>query len=122
MHEETYTQAILDLAFKEADGRQITEIRLGIGRFSAIVPASVEVFFRHLSKGTSAQGARLNFKTIPVELTCSGCGKMSALDIDLDVPVRPALAAALNKGCRCGEKKLKITGGLGCDLIGLTVV
>jgi hydrogenase nickel incorporation protein HypA/HybF len=112
---------MLDLAVKEAGGRRFTAIRLGVGRFSAIVPASVEVFFSHLSIGTPAQGARLFFKTVPVALTCSACGRTAVLDIPEDVPVRPALGAALNGGCRCGEKKLRITGGLGFDLIGLTV-
>lgn len=121
MHEEPYTQAILDLALSEADGKRIREIRLAVGRFGAIVPASVEVFFRHLSTGTPAQGARLVFETVPVELTCIACGHILALDVPQEVPIRPALAAALKSGCRCGEKKLKITGGLGFDLIGLTL-
>lgn len=121
MHEEPYTQAILDLALKEAEGKRIIEIRLGVGRFSAIVPAAVEVFFRHLSMGTSAQHARLVFESIPVELTCTDCGRKRVPEIPLQAPIRPALSAALARGCPCGKGKLKITGGLGFDLIGLTV-
>lgn len=120
MHEEPYTQAILDLALEESGGKKIAEIRLAVGRFSAIAPASVEVFFRHLSKGTPAQGARLVFTSVPISLTCTACGKTSILEIDPEVPVLPALGAALHNGCRCGEKKLKVTGGLGFDMVGLT--
>ena len=121
MHEEPYTQAMLDLALSSAGGERITEIRLGVGRFSAIVPASVEVFFRHLSAGTPAQGARLVFAIVPVETTCADCGKTMVLDVPPEVPIRPALARALTTGCPCGGKKLNVTGGLGFDLISLTV-
>lgn len=121
MHEEPYTQAMLDMALKEARGKKITEIHLAVGRFSAIVPASVEVFFRHLSLGTPAQGARLVFQTVPIALCCTSCGRVSTLDIGMDQPVHPALGEALSRGCRCGGKKLKITDGLGFEMIGLTV-
>ena len=121
MHEEPYTQAMLDMALKESGGKKISEIRLEVGRFSAIVPASVEVFFRHLSAGTPAQGARLVFHSVPVTLTCTVCKKILVLEIAPDAPVRPALGTALGRGCSCGEKKLKVSGGLGFDLIGLTV-
>ena len=112
---------MLDIALQAAGGRKIVEIRLAVGRFSAIVPASVAVFFDYLSRGTLAENARLVFETVPVALTCSDCGKTAALDIPSDVPVRPALAAALCRGCPCGGKALKVTGGLGFDLISLTV-
>ncbi|BBO75694.1 hypothetical protein DSCW_31110 [Desulfosarcina widdelii] len=121
MHEEPYTQAMLDLALEEAGGRRITEIRLGVGRFSAIVPASVEVFFRYLSAGTLAERARLIFETVPVELTCTACGKIVTADIPSQVPIHPALGALLKKGCGCSLGKLTITGGLGFDLIDLTL-
>jgi Zn finger protein HypA/HybF involved in hydrogenase expression len=121
MHEEPYTQALLDLALREAGGRRIVEIRLGVGQFSAIVAGAVEVFFRHLSVGTPALGARLVFQTVALELTCTACGRTSGLDGGPDAPVRPALASALSRGCPCGEPTLKITGGLGFDLLGLTV-
>jgi len=121
MHEEPYTQALLDMTLMKAGGKTITEVRLGVGQFSAIVPAAVEVFFRHLSEGTPAQGAVLVFETVPVELSCTACGKTVVPDLPSSMPIRPALALALGRGCDCGERKLKISGGLGFDLIGLTV-
>lgn len=121
MHEEPYTQALLDMALEKAGGKRITEIRLGVGRFSAIRPAAVEMVFGRLSKGTPAQGADLVFETVPVELTCTACGKTMVPDIPSDMSIRPALALALGHACACGGRKLKITGGLGFDLIGLAV-
>lgn len=121
MHEEPYAQAILDLALQEADGKRITQIRLGVGRFSAIVPASMEVFFRYLSAGTRGESARLVFETVPVELTCTACAIKMVPDIPPQASIHPALGAIFKQGCRCGSEKLTITGGLGVDLINLSI-
>jgi hydrogenase nickel incorporation protein HypA/HybF len=121
MHEEPYTQAMLDMVLQEAGGKRITEIRIGVGRFSAIVPAAVEVFFRYLSSGTPAEGACLVFETVPVELTCTACGRIVTPDIPPQAPIHPALGAIFKQGCPCGAGKLTITGGLGFDLINLTL-
>ncbi|MCG8619802.1 MAG: hydrogenase maturation nickel metallochaperone HypA [Desulfobacterales bacterium] len=121
MHEEPYAQAMLDLALSASGGRTITRIHLGVGRFSAIVPDSLAVFFTHLSRGSAAESAELVFKTIPVVLTCRACGEDRTLDIPENVPVRPALAKYLSTGCHCGSSDLKVTGGLGLDLISVDV-
>ena len=121
MHEEPYTQALLDMVLAKADGKAVTEIRLAVGQCSAIVPAAVEIFFRHLSEGTRAQGAALVFEARPVELTCTVCGTIVAPEISAAMPIRQALGLALARGCTHCEGKLKITGGLGFDLINLTV-
>ena len=121
MHEEPYTQALLDMVLAKAGGKAVTEIRLAVGQFSAIVPAAVEIFFRHLSEGTRAQGAVLVFETRPVELTCPVCGTIVAPEISAAIPIRQALGLALGRGCTHCEGRLKITGGLGFDLIDLTV-
>ena len=121
MHEEPYAQAMLDLVLQEADEKKILEIRLGVGRFSAIVPASMEVFFRYLSAGTPAEGARLVFETVPVELTCTACARKMEPDIPLNDPIHQVLGAIFKDGCPCGSGKLTITGGLGVDLIDLSI-
>ncbi len=120
VHEEPYTQALLDLALEQAAGRRIVEIRLAVGQLSAIVPAAVEVNFRHLSRGSAAEGARLVFDPVPVALTCGACGSTGLLEVPPDAGVRPALAAALARGCACGASRLTITGGLGFDLLDVT--
>lgn len=121
MHEEPYAQAMLDMALEKAENRTIKEICLGVGRFSAIVPESLEMFFSHLSRGTAAQSARLVFKTVPVTLSCKNCRKIITLDIPLDQPVQAALGRRLAQGCSCGEKKLSIQGGLTIEMISLKV-
>ena len=121
MHEEPYAQAMLDMALERAGSSSIRKIILGIGRFSAIEPQSLELFFTHLSKGTSAQDAVLVFETVPITLTCKDCSAVLTLDIPLDQPVRPALGQYFARGCSCGSKSLSLSGGLGLDLIRLEV-
>ena len=121
MHEEPYAQAMLDMALERAGNRTVKEIYLGVGRFSAVVPASLELFFSHLSRGTTAEGARLIFETIPVTLFCKNCLKTFTLDIPPDQPVKPVLGRHLNQGCSCCGEKLSIKGGLTVEMIRLKV-
>jgi len=121
MHEMPFTQAILEMAVKEADGRPIRAIHLRVGALSAIVPESVEVFFTYLKKGTPAEGARLIFTVEPISLTCRHCGVRRELDYDPSTNPRQALSAAYRAGCPCGQGELKLTGGLSCDMTGIEV-
>lgn len=122
MHEEPYAQAMLDMAIERANGRMIKTVRMGVGRFSAIVPTSLELFFSFLSRGTPAQQAELIFETIPVTLACRHCKKQMTLDIADDQPVPPVLARHLAQGCTCGAKKLNIIDGLSVEMISLELL
>lgn len=122
MHEMPYTQAILDLALKEAGEARIKRIHLRVGWMSSIVPRSVQVFFDYLSKGTAAQEAVLTFEITPIRLTCQNCGRTVELPYNPDQDPRRALADVFRKGCVCGDGMLKIKDGLGFDLIGIEVV
>lgn len=121
MHEMPYTQAILDTALKSCAGHKITALYLDVGQFSSIVPESVEVFFKFLSKGTLAEGAVLIFNPVAVKLTCQDCGQVITLDTQSSQPIRQAIAEVFKKGCQCGQKQLKITQGLRFDLNGIEV-
>jgi hydrogenase nickel incorporation protein HypA/HybF len=112
MHEMPVTQAILNMALAAAEGHRVTDIYLQVGRMAAIVAQSVEVFFVHLSKDTLAEGARLHFETLPVQMGCLDCG----LGVDLSewTAERPqiVMARAIARGCTCGSKRLRVTGGV----------
>ena len=117
MHEMPVTQGILYLALEHAQGHRVTDIHLQAGQFSAVVPSSVEIFFRHLSKGTLAEGARLHFETLPLEMTCQDCGRK--VDLAEWSSERPQLimARAITKGCVCGSKNLRVTGGVSFSMV-----
>lgn len=116
MHEMPFTQSILEMALKEAAGKNIRRIYLRVGRLSAIVPESVEVFFDFLSKNTSAAEAELVFEMVPITLTCRNCGAINELQGDESSSSRQILAAAFRKGCSCTKADFTVSGGLGFDL------
>ena len=121
MHEMSVTQAVLDMALEHAKDHRITDIYLQVGRMSLIVPASVEFYFEVLSKGTPAEGARLHFEIQPVEMTCVDCGRQADLTEFMDEQPRAIMVKALDRGCECGSKNLRVTGGTGFNMLSLGV-
>jgi hydrogenase nickel incorporation protein HypA/HybF len=100
MHELPITEGILKIATEAAGGRQITTIHLVVGELSSIVDDSVQFYFDMLSKGTVADGARLDFQRLPATLMCLDCGK--------SFEVRAPLPSACP---HCGSVRLQVTGG-----------
>ena len=121
MHEMPVTQGLLNMALENAQGKRITDIYLQVGRFAAVVPDSIQLFFEYLSKGTLAEGARLHFEITPVEMTCQDCGRKA--DLSAWVEERPQLimAQALTRGCVCGSKNLRVTAGVNFGMVSIQV-
>lgn len=116
-----YTLSILEMAIKAAEGKKINKIYLRVGRLSAIVPESVQVFFDYLSKDTIAQGAELIFELEPICLTCKNCNSIFTLKHDDTLSAQQSLAAAFRAGCSCSKADFKVSGGMGFDLAGIDV-
>ena len=77
MHELTITQNMVDIAVEQAEAagaNQIKRINLVVGQMSGIVEESVQFYFGFINKDTIAEGATLNFKTIPTTAKCLNCG------------------------------------------------
>lgn len=121
MHEMPVTQSLLRMALEHAEGRQITDIYLHVGKMSAIVPDSVEVFFEYLSKDTLAEGAKLHFTMMPLEMTCQDCGRPMDLDAWADETPQAIMQKAFAQGCECGSKQLRVTGGVKFGLTSIDV-
>ena len=121
MHEASITQAMLDLALEHAQGQRITDVYLQVGRMSFIVPESVEFYFEYLSRGTMAEGAMLHFETVPIEMTCTDCGRQADLSDLMDEQPRAIMVQALARGCQCGSSNLRVTGGTGFEMVSLGV-
>lgn len=78
MHELSVTQSVLEIATRHAQkagATRITGIDLVIGQLSSIVDDSVQFYWDFISQGTLAEGAILNFRRIPVELSCLDCSE-----------------------------------------------
>jgi hydrogenase nickel incorporation protein HypA/HybF len=121
MHEMPVTQAFLNMALEHADGRRITDVYLQVGRMSAIVPDTVEVFFEYLSQDTLAEGAKLHFEITPVEMTCQDCQQELDLREWIDDAPQAIMQQAFARGCQCGSKNLRVTGGVKFGLVSIDV-
>ncbi len=121
MHEMPYTQSIIEMALKTAAGKPIRKIHLRVGRLSAIVPESVEVFFNFLSKDTLAANAELVFEMVPIILTCRNCSTSIELPSDENSSPRQILAEAFRKGCSCAKGDFKVSGGLSFELASIEI-
>lgn len=79
MHELSITKEILDLAIakaREANSGRVVQINLVIGDASSVIDDSVQFCFDFVSRETIAQGARLNFHRVPVQMKCRNCGNL----------------------------------------------
>jgi hydrogenase nickel incorporation protein HypA/HybF len=79
MHELGITQEILNIAVtkaREADSNKILQIDLVIGDASSIVDDCVQFCFDFVSKETIAEGAKLNFHRVPLQMKCRKCSSM----------------------------------------------
>ncbi len=77
MHELAITEGIIEAAIpaaKEAGAKKILEIRLKIGELSGVIPECVYEYFKILSAGTIAEGAKICVETIPAGIRCEKCG------------------------------------------------
>ena len=83
MHELAITQSILDISLPAAQAqhaRRIRAIRLTMGPFSGVVPECVQMYLDVLAKGTIAEGAKIEARTLPLRVHCRACGQDSEID------------------------------------------
>ena len=117
----TITQSLLNTVLEEAGDRRVTHVHLRVGEMSCIVPHQVEIFFKYLSRGSSAEAARLNFENLPLEITCLDCQKTCDLSAWQGEQPRQVMCNAFARGCECGSRNLRVTGGIGFELSGLEI-
>ena len=77
MHELSVTESLLEITLRhagQAKAGRVTDLYLVIGQLATIVDDSVQFYWDIISKDTIAEGARLHFRRLQVELLCLGCG------------------------------------------------
>lgn len=90
MHELPITESLLEIALRHANSahaRQITGLHIAIGKLASVVDESVQFYWDIVAKGTIAEGARLYFRRIPVELECLSCHNRYLPEEDFCCPV-----------------------------------
>ena len=82
MHEMSLTESIVDIAVEAArkEGAQrVTRVVVDVGALSHVEPEALEFCFAAVSRGTLAEGARLEITRLPGAGWCPDCGKTVAL-------------------------------------------
>ena len=82
MHELSLTQSIVELAVEHAQREKAVAIRsitVAVGALSGVVADAVEFAFDVCSKGTMAEGARLEIRHIAGRGRCLECHMESEL-------------------------------------------
>lgn len=77
MHELAITENILEIALRhaeEAKARRVKNLFMVLGQISTVVDDSVQFYWDIISQDTIAEGAKLHFRRIPLELHCLDCG------------------------------------------------
>lgn len=111
MHELGVAGEILDVALSEAArhaAKKVTSIRLRVGVLRAIEPENLSFLFGHLSRGTPAEGARLEVVEEPIRVECAACGVSEVRTFTLECP-------------RCKESGVSVTGGDSLSILSLDI-
>ena len=86
MHELSIAQSILEIIRDEAKKHgadRLTAVKLRIGKLTAIEPLSLSFCFELITKGTMAEGARLEIETVPITGQCRQCGHEFVMEYPL---------------------------------------
>lgn len=78
MHELPVTESILKIVLKHAranDVRKVKTIRLKVGKLSDLEDEWIQRYFDYLSKGTVAEGAKLEIERTPIVMKCNVCSE-----------------------------------------------
>lgn len=83
MHELSIASSLLDVVLDAAlrgGGGRIASIRLVIGRLAGVEEDALSFGFEALSRGTAAEGARVEVVARPFRIRCRACGDEAADD------------------------------------------
>jgi hydrogenase nickel incorporation protein HypA/HybF len=98
MHELAITQSVVDMVVERTAGRQVSLVRLEVGRLSGVVPDAMEFCYQLLISGTSLEGSTLVIDQTPGTAHCRSCGQDFALH-DLILL------------CPCGSAEVEVIAG-----------
>jgi len=84
MHEFAFAYNIFKVAEATAlkyNAKKITEVLLEIGELTLIVPELLQRSFEMATKGSIAEGAKLNIAMTPGKVKCRNCNKISEVSL-----------------------------------------
>ena len=78
MHEYSLTKQLVQILCDTATAngaKRVNCAHIVIGKNTAIIPESVQLYYDMIAKGTVAEGATLHMRIIEPEMHCQTCGK-----------------------------------------------
>ena len=116
MHELPVTESILQVVLRHAENNcvsRVMKVHLQVGKLSDLEDEWIQHYFYYLSKGTLAEGAKLQIERMPIRLECNACDASYTVDtageIDLPCP-------------HCGEKDSQLVDGRGYFITNMEVL
>ncbi|MDX6297027.1 MAG: hydrogenase nickel incorporation protein HypA/HybF [Nocardioidaceae bacterium] len=98
MHELAITESVVDAVLERTGDRQVTTVRLKIGRLAGVVPDAMRFCFDLVTAGTSLEGAVLEIEEPAGQARCRSCGDVFRLS-DLILL------------CPCGSADVQVLAG-----------
>jgi len=102
MHELSLVEGIVDLIAEEARARAFSRVRVihvSVGALGGAEPEALRFCFDAVARGTIADGARLEIRTVPALGWCSECSRQTPL------------AERFSECPACGRAPLRILAG-----------
>ncbi|MFO0911044.1 MAG: hydrogenase maturation nickel metallochaperone HypA [Isosphaeraceae bacterium] len=103
MHELSIAENLVRIVVEALDaegGGQVRVVRLRVGVLSGVVADALRFCYEIATAGTPLAGSRLEIETVPLEIFCSRCDRVSAVSgqVRLRCPI-------------CDEPAARIVGG-----------
>jgi hydrogenase nickel incorporation protein HypA/HybF len=114
MHEIGLMQQALDLALEQATGqgaRQVRRVTFRIGAESGVEPEVIALAFDVTTRGTIAEGARLEIEHVPLVCFCATCAQ----------EFQPAAGDLLHTCPRCHGTAAQVRRGREFQVVSLDV-
>ena len=92
MHELSITQSVIEAVAERMGERQVTRVRLSIGKLSGVVVDSVRFCFDLAAEGTTLEGAVLEVDEPSGHCRCRDCA--TEFEVDDPIVLCPACAGA----------------------------
>ena len=109
MHELSITQALVEITLRHAEGRRVEAVHLQVGELSSYVNDSIQFFWDDLTRGSVAEGARLEFHLIPATLVCIDCTHSYRLaESDFVCPRCQSRNSVPNGGNECYVESIEV--------------
>ncbi len=102
MHEVSVMQSAMEIAEEHAKAQgaqQIHRVVMRVGTLAGVVPDSLMFAFDIVTKGTMAEGGKLEIETVQALCHCTACGsEFEPKDFFYECPRCGSLAVELKKG------------------------